>query len=144
MTDDGQHLVVPGSGELVPYDDPHAVARALHHIDELQRLLREAKDDLSDVMKAEFERVGTQTLRYGPLTAKLSGGYDVHWDVGILEELRDAGLPEDRFDQLVTAEVTYKVNGQIANQLAGANDQYREIIERARTRVPKKQYVGVK
>ena len=49
-------------------------------------------------------------------------------------ELRDLGLPEERYGELVVATVTYKVNASVAKQIAGANPEYAKVIDRARSR----------
>jgi hypothetical protein len=66
------------------------------------------------------------------------------WDHEVLEELREEGLPEARFNELVVPEVTYKVNRSVANSIAKSNPVYGEIIERAQERHEKSPSVSVK
>jgi hypothetical protein len=136
--------IVPYSGEIISLDDPPACLKMLVEIRELEGQLKDLKSDLSDALKLEFSRQGTKTLDINGIKATLGADSEIVWDVGILDELRDLGLPEARMDALVTAEVRYTVNASVAKQLAGANPQYAEVIERAKSRVPKKAYVGVK
>lgn len=83
-------------------------------------------------------------MEVGGFKAELRGGSEIVWDVEILGELRALGLPEERMDALVTAEITYKVNSNVAKQLSAANPQYAEVIERAKTMIPKSSYVTIK
>jgi len=135
--------IVPYSGEIVNLDDPQACLKLLVEIRELEEKLRELKDDLTDALKYEFTRQGKKTLEMQGIKATLGADSEIVWDVGILDELRSAGLPEERMDELVTAEVGYRVNANVAKQLA-MNPLYAEVIERAKSRVPKKPYVGAK
>jgi len=65
------------------------------------------------------------------------------WLLDVLEELLEAGLPEERYNDLVIQEVSYKVSGLEAKRIAAANPEYASIIERARQRVQKAPYVKV-
>lgn len=136
--------IVPYSGEIVSLDDPPACLKLLTEVRELEGKLRDLKDDLTEALKIEFSRQGTKTLELNGIKATLGADSEIVWDPGVLEELRDLGLPEDRMNQLVTAEVRYTVNGSVAKQIAAANPDYAEVIERAKSRAPKKAYVGVK
>lgn len=136
--------VVPYSGEIVSLDDPPACLKLLTEVRELEAQLRDLKDDLTEALKLEFSRQGTKTLELSGIKATLGADSEIVWDPGILEELRDLGLPEARMNQLVTAEVRYTVNGSVAKQVAAANPEYADVIERAKSRAPKKAYVGTK
>ena len=116
----------------------------LTEIRDLESQLREAKAALTDALAAEFSRRGTKTLELNGMKASLSGGSEVIWDIEVLDELRDLGLPEDRMDALVTTEVTHKVNASVAKAIAAANPNYAEVIERAKNVIPKAVYVTVK
>lgn len=136
-------LVFPLTGELIALGDPPQCAKALFEIAELEIQLREMKRALREVMLEESIRVGSKTLHFAGITAKISSPADIQWDYDILLELLDAGLPGDRFEALVMTEITYKVDGSIARELSGANPAYAEIIERAKTRVPRSTSVSV-
>lgn len=136
--------VVPYSGEIVNFDDPDACLKLLVEIRELEGKLRDLKDDLTDALKREFSVRGKQTLEMNGIKASLSADSEIVWDVGVLYELREQGLPEDRMTELITEEITYKINGNVAKQLAAANPTYAEVIERAKSRAPKKQYVSAR
>lgn len=137
-------LVLPHSGEVVPLDDPLGCATALDEIRTLEARLREAKTALSRSIADEAARQGTKTLRLGDgVTAKVTVGREIVWDLDELQKLRDAGLPEERFDALVTTEVTYKVSAGEAKRIAGANPEYARIIERARDDVERAPTVSI-
>lgn len=137
-------LIVPTSGEVIDLEDPHACLRVLTEIRDLESKLREAKGALTEALAAEFSRQGTKTLELGGVKAVLGPDSEVVWDIEVLGELRSLGLPEERMDALITTEISYKVNASVAKQLAGANPAYADVIERAKSRVPKTPYVSIK
>ncbi len=100
--------------------------------------------DAEAILLEESRRQGTKTLRFEDATATVSGGSDLEWDLDVLLELRDLGLPEERYAELVVATVSYKVNAAVAKQLEGSNPAYAEIIDQARSRVEKPFRVSVK
>lgn len=137
-------LVLVTTGEVVNLADTRQVVDALEHIRRLEYELREAKTVLTAAVAEECQRQGTKTLHLGEVTAELTGGSRVEWDMDRLAHLRDLGLPEDRWNQLVTIEQTYKVNAAEAKRIAAANDAYANVIETARTTVPASFRVSVK
>lgn len=137
-------LVVPYSGELVDLSNPPECLNLLKEIRELEQKLRLVKGALTDALVAESSRQGTKTLELNGIKAVISASDEIVWDVEVLQELLDLGLPEERLSELITTEVTYKVNASVARQLAGANSAYAEVIERAKSRIPKTPYVSIK
>ncbi len=136
MTDEqttGKEIAVPGIGTVVSLDKPQEIAQALADIRDLENQLRIVKGNLSYLLVDESERVGSKTLHLDGMTVEISGGNAIEWDLEELEKLRDAGLPEARYDELVKTEVSYKVDARQAQRIAGANPAYATIIERART-----------
>lgn len=141
---DSQELIVPGLGQLVLLSDIPEVARTLDHVRELERQLREIKTELTSAIVAASQREGTKTLHMEGLTATIKSGTDVHYDAeAIEEELRAAGMPEERIREIVVETITYKVNAVKAKQAAGANPAYGEVIERHRREVEKPPYVTI-
>jgi hypothetical protein len=137
-------LVIPFSGELISRDDPAACARALKEMSELEIKLRVLKKALAEVVLEESFRIGGKTIHFpGGITAKITAASSFSWDHSILAELVAAGLPAERYEALVTPEISYTINGSIAKEIAGANPVYAEILERARTRIPKTPSVSV-
>lgn len=137
-------LVIPYSGEVISPDDAEACARKLHEIRELERRLRELKNELTFHLAQEFERQGLKTMDLNGIKAELKGGSEIAWDIEILEELRGLGLPDERFNELVRTEVTYKVSAKEANRIAAANPRYAEVIDRAKQRYSTPVYVSVR
>lgn len=139
----GNELVVPFTGEIVDLDDPVTCARMLQEIREISEQLRDARAALTDALIRESERQGTKTLRFGSIEARINTPMETSWDYGVLLELQAAGLPEERFNELVTMTVEYKVNGLIAKSISSSNPTYKEIIDRARSQHPKSPSVTV-
>ncbi len=138
-----EHVLNPLSGELVPAAETARVAEALAAMRQMRRSLLEGVHAAEAILRAESERQGTKTLRYGARKIVVNSKSELVWDVEILNELLDAGLPEDRFNDLVTTLVDYKVDARVARQLEGANPEYAAIIERARRRIDKGGSVAV-
>ena len=137
--------VVPLVGLVVDLSQPKEVALALDAVREAKRRLDEARAGLERVLVEESVKQGTKTLHFGELKAVVSGGPVVEWDIEQLrEELTELELPEARINMLITETVSYKVNAAVAKQLAGANPEYAEAVERAKTIVPKAYRVDVK
>jgi histone H3/H4 len=133
------------SGELIPATDTPRIAAYLADIRELERgPLKDAKRACAIILEDELRRQGIKTVHYGRLDVTMSEEKEIVWDMEILEELREAGLPEERFGELVKEEVSYKVSAAVAKQIAAANETYAEIIGRARTDVDKGARVSVK
>lgn len=138
-------LALPATGELIDLENASQCATALFELRELENRIRDVKRVLTEALLAESSRVGTKTMHIeGGLTAVVSDTPQVVWDVEALEKLLKAGLPEARYNELVTAEVTYKVNAAVAKSIAGTNPRYARIIKKARTEIPKAPTVSVK
>lgn len=139
----GEELVYPITGEIVNFDDPAGCVRLLGEIRTLEQQLKNLKAELTLALEQEFSRQGRKTIEVNGTKAELRGGSGVVWDIEVLDELRTLGLPEERMDELMQAEITYKVNANVAKQIAAANPEYAEVIERARNHVPKPIYVSL-
>lgn len=136
-------LVDVRSGELLPATPENAVELLTVVRDTRAKLLSLVKD-CEAILLEESRRQGTKTLHLEAGTAEITGGSGIEWDIEELLKLRDVGLPEDRYNELVVATVTYKVDARVAKQLESANPAYAEIVERARSRVEKPFRVSVK
>jgi hypothetical protein len=137
-------ITVPGVGTLVRINNLDEVTQALQDVRTLEGQLRDAKAVLTAAVVQESQRQGTKTLTAAGVTVTVSPDTEIVWDMTVLPELLDAGLPPDRYNDLVEEVVTYKVNGTEARKLEGANPVYAAIIGRARVRQPKRQYATVK
>ena len=139
--------------EIVDYDtgeivDPRDTERVADLLERLQIVKREQLQPMinlcQEVILETMTEHGTGTLRAGEFEAKRSGGPEIEWDIEELEKLLDVGLPEERYAELVKIVQTFKVDGRIAKQLAGANQLYAEVIERAKQKIEKPYRVSVK
>jgi hypothetical protein len=129
----GMEIALPHSGEIISLDDARLCAKSLDEIRQLEARLREVKQDLTNAILVESRRQGSKTLHLGDdLRVEVSGGKTVDWDLDVLERLRDAGLPEDRYDALVRATVTYSVSAREADRIS-VNPEYARIIDLARS-----------
>lgn len=144
MSETSTDLVLPHSGELVDLTSPRDVGLAIEQIRALEGQLRDVKTVLTAVLVEESSKRGSRTLRFGDAEYSLSSGSVPEWDIEELEKLLDLGLPADRWNDLVSTVVTYKVNASEAKRIAATNESYRAVIERARHDTPKPVYVSVK
>ena len=105
-------------------------------IGRLREYRREALTALQacEAILIEASRVrGTKTLRYGATTATIYGGPQTDYDLEVLAELRDLGLPEERWNALVKETVSYKVDARVAKQIEGSgNEDYARVIQASR------------
>jgi hypothetical protein len=140
------NAVVPYTGEAIDLRDPAAIAGGLERIRDLKRQLDEIRSLLEDVLRLESQRRGTKTLHLADgLDAVVYGGSKTEWDIEQLgEALRAAGLPGERFDELVKVMVSYRVDSRVAKQLEAANPAYAKAIASARQIVPDKWRVSLK
>lgn len=136
-------LVQPLTGELIRADDVAGVGEAIRALREHKRNVDTAISAFTLAAIEQSRAMGTKTLHAGGVTIKVSADSEIEWDVTELVKLLDAGLPAERYADLVTETLTYKVNANVAKQIEGANEKYAPIIERARRRVPKRQSASV-
>lgn len=136
-------LVVPGTGEIVNLDDAPQCARILGDLKTLKGQIRELEELLKEAIYDESRRQGIKTLHLPGMTAVVTTPVSIIWDHEILAELQEAGLPEERFNQLVKTEISFKVSASVAKQLSASNEAYAEIIARAQTRIEKPSSVTV-
>jgi len=144
-------IAVAAPAELVDIRDGSLVPATPENAAELLTVVREMRNrmlglvkDCEAVLLEESQRQGTKTLHLSGGTATVTGGSELAWDVSELTRLLAAGLPAERYDELVTETVSYKVNAAVAKQLEAANDLYGEIIRAARSYVDKPWRVSVR
>lgn len=138
-------LVHPGTGELVQPDEIDKIAEALDYCKMAKQRWQDAIDAFSAALIEHSKIVGAKTFHAGSTTVTVSPDKELSWDIDYLDTaLSEAGLPEDRIRALITTTVSYKVNAAVANQIAASNPEYAEIIAKAKTYTPKRQYVSVK
>lgn len=137
-------VLIPYSGEIVDLGDPSGCLKLLSEIRILEGQLRDVKGALTEALAEEFSRQGTKTIEMNGVKAVLGPDTETVWDVEVLQELPELGLPEERMNALVTTEIQYKVNASVAKQLAAANPAYAEVVERAKSRIPRTAYISIK
>lgn len=137
-------LLNPMTGELVNVHDLPRLAEVIEALREHRQQVNDTMAAFTEAVAAESRRQGTRTLAAGDWVLELSADSAIEWDVPALFALENAGLPRERMNELVRSEITYKVDGRVARQLAGASPAYKAIIEAATVRVPRRQYVTVK
>lgn len=137
-------LLNPITGELVAPDDVAAIGQALEALREHENKVRDAISAFTRAAVAYSLVAGTKTLVADGVKIEISPDTGLEWDVEELDKLLDAGLPRERYRDLVKEVVTRKVDARVARQIAGANPAYKAIIDRAQRRVPKRQYASVK
>lgn len=131
------------TGELVEAT-PAKAAELLVAAREMRHRILDLVKDCEAVLLAESRREGTKTLHFESGTATITGGSELQWNLDILLELRKRGLSEERYNELVTATVTYKVNAAIAKQLEASNPAYAEVVRMARSYAQKPQRVNIR
>lgn len=130
--------LVPQLGTLVSLSAAGQVAQALSDVRDLEAQLRDAKRILTDALVSEAVARGTKTIHLDNVTVEIRGGSEVVWDVQDLEAgLLSAGAPQSLVDEIISTEITYKVDARRASRAAGANPVYAEVVERARNEVEK-------
>ena len=139
MVSAGTSLVLPHTGEIIDLRNPRECAEAVEG-------LRALKARIDDLVRQLTDAVAVVSEERGGLDgtgAVLKTSDEIRWDVQILRELlHPAGLPTDRWDELVTQTVDYKVDARVAARIAKANPVYAEIIDRACTRTPRRPSVS--
>ena len=138
-------IVVPGTGEMVPLDDPAAVARAHRDLTDLEMQIRDAKAMFADILAGESRKQGTKTLRFGDIEVEMRGGPSTEYAAEEIETgLREAGMPEDRIREIVKETVSYKIDARKASSAASANPDYAKVIEAGKRIIEKPMYPSVK
>lgn len=140
----GTDLILP-TGEIIALADTAACAVALHELRALEDRIKEAKDALTDAILAEGKRQGKRTLHLPEgVVAIVKPGGRVLWDAHQLEDdLREAGMPEERIREIIQEEVSYTVKAAEAKRAATANPVYAKAVSAARREVEGKPYVSV-
>lgn len=140
-----ESLVDVRSGEVLPATPENALALLLAARDIRRRLLSVVKD-CEAVLLEESRRQGTKTMHLPGGTVTVAGGpgSELVWDFEVLARLIAVGLPDERWQELVTVKTTRTVNARVASQLEAANEDYAAIIREARGRADKYWSVSVK
>lgn len=142
---ESEALALPGTGVVVDLGNATEVARAYDDLAMLQKKMYEAQRVLAKAFAEQTATLGSKTIDIGRgLKARLSGGPEKHYDAeAIRDELREAGMPEERISQIVQETISYKVKAIEANRAARANPAYASIVERNTTEVERSYRITV-
>jgi len=143
---DAEVFVLPHSGEVVSLNEEVNCAVALDEVRRMQTHLAEAVRVLSAAIAARAAVLGTKTVNLsGGRKAEVRGGQETAYDAQELERLlRVAGMPEERINEIITTEVTYKVKAVEAKRAAAANPEYARAVEAASTTVERPYSVTIR
>jgi hypothetical protein len=133
---ESETLVVPGTSEVVDLSDPVAAAMALDALREFENaVLAPAKRLLTDAVLSHYRLTGERTLELpNRLKAEVKAGTRTIVDPDLLEtRLREAGMPDERIEQLITTTQERKVDLRKAKSAATANEAYKTALEAAST-----------
>lgn len=142
----GTDLVVLPTGEIISLEDTSACAVALDELRQLEERVKRAKETLSAAIEAAKTRAGKgNTLHLpGGVVAVVQSGKKILWDAQQLEEdLREAGMDEERISEIIQEEVSYTVKAAEAKKAATANPEYAKAVTAARREIEGKPYVSV-
>lgn len=132
------------TGEILPATVESAAAVLIAARNMKQRV-NDVVAETTVYLADEAARRGTKTLNGGGEKIVLTGGLTEEYDVqDLIVFLRNAGCPEDRLDQAIVTEITYRVNKSVIRQLAAANPEYKAAIELAKRLVEKPVRANVK
>jgi hypothetical protein len=120
-----QELLDVLTGEVLPASPENAHA-ILQRIEEQEARLRVAKAAITAYVEDESKKEGTKTFNVPGGKLVLEGGPTTVVEGNELAQLlRDAGMSDERIAEIVSEEVTYKVNRAKLNQATAANDDYK-------------------
>jgi len=138
-------VVVPLLGLAVDPYELDEVAEALESVRQAKRMLDESRGELEWLLAEAAKRRGTKTLHLSKADVAIRGGPETVYDIEVLAQLQEVGLPEDRYNQLVKTRVEYRVDRNVVRQLLGSgNPDYSRIIDKAASEVERPYYVSVK
>jgi len=124
-----------GSGVDIDLSDPVACAVALDRVRTFETDFAQIKRVLTEAIVSHYRLTGERSFELPDrLKAEVKAGKRNLIDPDILEErLREAGMPEDRIDALITTTQERKVDARKAKTAATANEAYKAALEEATT-----------
>lgn len=141
--EDADVLVNPATGEIISAADIPHVVDFLAQIRDHAKLVQEARKHAEQILAEHARQVGAKTFEVDGRKVEVRDGDKTEYDPDILEQLLELGLPEERWNALVRQEVSYKVDGRVAKQIASANEAYGEVVRNAARTTPGNLYVKV-
>jgi len=132
------------TGELLEPSVQNA-ARVLSAARAMKAHVNEIVNEATAYLVALSEHQGTKTLHGDGETVTVSGGPGIDYDpIELRELLEKAGCPQNRIEQAVRTEITYKVDRAVLRQLAAANKDYKQAIDHAEVEVEKPWRASIK
>jgi hypothetical protein len=127
--------VAEGTGVDIDLSDPVACAVALDRVRTIESEFNSVKRILTEAVVAHYRLTGERTIELpGRLKAEIKAGNRNLIDPDILESrLREAGMPEERIDALITTVQERKVDARKAKAAGTANPDYKAALEAATT-----------
>jgi hypothetical protein len=97
---DGNAVVIPGTGEVVPLDAPlDLFVGAWEHMQELDADLKSARRALSDEIARRLDHEGRRSLAVGRVKFEVNAPTEKQWDLKELQETLAELLAEDTISQ---------------------------------------------
>lgn len=129
----GEAIVIP-TGELIPLDDPVAVALGLDALATMKQQIDELRRTLVRTVEQTYKATGRKTTRPDDgVEVVLNGGPEDEYDAEQLAELLlAAGMPKATVDEIVYPVTEWKVRKVPLNQAAKANPDYAAAAELCR------------
>ena len=112
------------TGELIEADDYQALAQAWASMQEYRLRLSDAMRGITEILVQEAARRGSREIE--GLTVEQKTTYS--WQMPSLEQLLAAGLPQDKWDEIVTPQPP-KVDARKMLAVGRVNPEYQSIIE---------------
>ena len=132
----GMELVLPHSGEIIDPGDVERIAQAYAEVQRMEGDLNRAKRALAEALRDHSSVVGARTFTIGSHRVVIEGGTRTSYDAELLERLlRNADMPEATIREIITEEVTAKVDARRLKQAARVNESYASAMELAATTV---------
>jgi hypothetical protein len=125
--------VVEGSGVDIDLSDPVACAVALDRVRQFEQDFGQIKRVLTEAVVAHYRLTGERSLELpNRLRAEVKAGTRTLVDPDVLEErLREAGMPEERIEALITTTQERRVDLRKAKAAGTANPEYKAALEAA-------------
>lgn len=121
--------VLPWSGEMVDLSTPEGALKGYQEASKFRAQLNDFQAICREALIAEADKLGLLTLEIDGQKLRVdSDGVEYEYDVAKLAALKEAGLPDFRFNEMVSWEP--KVNQRVVNQVA-RTPEYKVIIEGA-------------
>ena len=98
-------LVNPMTGEIVKPDEIDKIVQVVRDLKAHQDEVRSAQAAFGSILVEYSKTVGKRTLVAGGVKFEVSAADEIEWDIDKLAELRELGLPEARYDELVYANI---------------------------------------